>query len=829
MNASTPRRTAQAAAPVACLHTSAAASARPKRPHRRAPWRLRRAAITGALLCLAAQMQMQAQAQAQTATPRATVQVLPTLGGNSSTARGVNDLGQVVGSSSDGTVTRGFLWQAGSGMQALTPAGGFGDAMAINNAGQVAGRYLQGSRSAPFLWSPATGSRVLPVPSGEPNGAALALNDAGVAAGYWSGPVVDRGMRWGNDGSFLELLPMGNQVMGINDAGQMVGGPSGGVGYLWQADGSDVRLPSLDSSRPLLPRDINNLGAVVGTGFVDNTNRRAFMWQSATGTRNLGHLGAGTSAAQALNDVGQVVGSSRLIGGSADVAMLWREGAGMSNLSALAGAGVNPFEATGINRFAQVVGTASTAAGSRAYLMTLHPDWSGGDGAWDDTSGQRWNWAGTGTAAARVGTMHDVVIDPGRSATVRGSADGQARSLRIGGTAGTVVTLDLNGGSTRLSDGNLATFTESAIGSGGVLRGSGRLETSDDLRVLAGGRIEVGAGEQQQLAVAYLDNQGTVRAQGTAFAPARLQVAGGAFYNQAGARLQLQQADAVLGSGLSNFGEVSLQSAHISVPEGAGAPQLFNAGTVFFTFGDSSVTGKVTNNHLLVVSNGARASFYGGLVHRGELRVSAGGAANFFGRVEGTGVLTGAGEVRFEGGLALGSTPTVLYVNPRTVVASEVALKLGGGPPEAAGGQSGTAGTPAYDRIVFNGAVLLEGATLSLADGSAFVAGLAAGNAIDLFDWNGGVSGSFTTLALPTLADGLAWDTSDLYAGGVLSVTAVPEPATWALMLGGLACGVLRRRQRSSPAALGPRNAAETQAAEHGVIPCPPSHTRSTP
>ncbi|RVU49474.1 PEP-CTERM sorting domain-containing protein [Rubrivivax rivuli] len=809
MNASTSSRKAPATAPAACMGVSATTAALPKHRHRRVRW----AAITGALLCLAAQM----QAQAQTAAPRATVQVLPTLGGNFSAARGVNDLGQVVGSSSDGAVTRGFLWQAGSGMQALTPASVSGDAMAINNAGQVAGRYLEGNRrSAPFLWSASTGLRVLPVPSGEPSGAALALNEAGVAAGYWSGPYVDRGMRWGNDGSLLELQPQDRQVTGINDAGQMVGGLFG-VGQLWQADGSVTALPSL------APRDINNLGVVVGMGLITNPNTpqttvQAFIWQATTGTRSLGHLGAGTSAALALNDFGQVVGSSRLAGASANVAMLWREGAGMSNLSALAGAGVNPVEASGINSFAQVVGTASTSAGSRAFLMTLHPDWNGGDGAWDDSTGQRWNWAGTGTAAARVGAMHDVVIDPGRSATVRGSADGQARSLRIGGTAGHLVTLDLNGGTTRLSDGNVATFTESAIANGGVLRGSGRLETGDDLRVRAGGRIEVGAGEQQQLAVAYLDNQGTVRAQGTAFAPARLQVSGGAFYTQAGARLQLQHADAVLASGLSNFGEVSLQNAHISMPEGAGAPQLFNAGTLAFSFGDSSITGKVTNNGLLVVSNGARASFYGSVVHRGELRVSAGGAASFFGRVEGTGVLTGTGEVRFEGGLALGSTPTVLHVTPRAVVASEVALNLGGGPPEAAGGPAGPAGALAHDRIVFNGAVLLDGATLSLADGSALAAGLAAGSAFDLFDWNGGVSGSFTTLALPALAEGLAWDTSDLYTGGALSVTAVPEPATWALMLGGLACGLLRRRQRSGLAAVAPRNAGETPAAHHADV-----------
>ncbi len=758
---------------------------------RRAPRPSWPSALLRAALCAACGLATSLTLHAATASPpRATVQLLPTLGGNNSSARGINDLGQVVGNSTiDTGITRGFLWQAGSGMQALTPPGPFGEALAINNAGQVAGRTAQGGRSVPYLWSPTTGLRVLPVPSGDPSGAATALNEAGVAAGYWSGPFVDRGMRWGNDGSFLELLPQNNQVMGINDAGQMVGGPSGGVGYLWQADGSAVRLPSLDSTRPLAPRDINNLGVVVGTGFVDNTNRLAFMWQSATGTRNLGHLGAGTSAAQAINDAGQVVGSSRLAGGSADVAMLWREGAGMSNLSALAGPGVNLVEANGINRYAQVVGTATTAAGSRAYLMTLHPDWSGGDGAWDDSTGQRWNWAGTGTAAAKVGAMHDVVIDPGRSATVMGSADGQARSLRIGGTAGTVVTLNLNGGTTRLSDGDAFAFTESSIGHAGVLRGSGRLESSDELRVRAGGRVEAGAGEHLQLAVAYLDNQGTVRAQGTAFALARLEVAGGAFYNQAGARLQLLHADAVLGSGLSNFGEVSLQNAHLSMPEGAGAPQLFNAGTLAFSFGDSSVTGKITNNQLLVVSNGARVSFYGSLVHRGELRVSEGGAANFIGRVEGTGVITGTGEVRFEGGLALGGTPTVLHVGPRSVVTSGVVLKLGGAP----------AGAAAQDRIVFEGAVLLDGATLSLTDAFGLATGLTAGAAIDLFDWNGGVSGSFATLALPTLAAGLAWDVSDLYSGGALSVTAVPEPATWALMLGGL--GALLRRRRMAPAA----------------------------
>lgn len=743
-----------------------------------------RPATAAAVLCLC----LTPWAGAQNSVPRASVELLPTLGGNFSAARGLNDRGQVVGTSSDGTHTRGFVWQAGSGMQAVTAAGTAGEALAINNAGQVVGSSTLANRPVPYLWTPTTGLRPLAAPSGEPVGKAYALNELGVAAGYWSGPVVDRGVRWGNDGSVLELQPTNNLVFGINDAGQMVGS-NGGPGTLWQADGTAVPLPSLDATRPLMPRDINNHGVVVGSGRIDNSfTTQAFVWQASTGMRNLGHLGGGASAALAINDFGQVVGSSRLAGGTGDVVMLWREGAGMSNLSALAGAGVNPYEAFGINAHAQVAGTASTAAGNRAFLMTLHPDWAGGDGAWDDSSGQRWNWAGTGTAAARVGAMHDVVIDPGRSATVLGSAEGNARTLRIGGTAGHLVTLDLNGGSTRLGDGQANVFSVSVIGAGGVLRGPGRLESTDDLQVRSGGRIEAGAGQRLQLAVAYLDNQGVIRAQGTAFQSAVLEVSGGAFYNQAGAQLQLVQADAVLASGLVNFGQVSLQNAQMTLPQNPAQGQLFNAAgaSVAVSFGASVLNGKLTNQGLVVVSNGAQASFHGAVVNAGELRVSSGGAANFFGLVSGTGAITGAGEVRFEGGLSVGASPAAVQIDPEAVISSVVTMELGGSTPGDGDGH--------HDQISFTRAVTLDGATLSLQWWGGHAAGV--GAVYDLFDWNGGVSGSFAAVDLPTLGAGLAWNTTDLYAGGTLRVSAVPEPQTWALFGSGLALlGWLTRRR----------------------------------
>lgn len=60
-------------------------------------------------------------------------------------------------------------------------------------------------------------------------------------------------------------------------------------------------------------------------------------------------------------------------------------------------------------------------------------------------------------------------------------------------------------------------------------------------------------------------------------------------------------------------------------------------------------------------------------------------------------------------------------------------------------------------------------------------------------------AGAFDEIRLPTLGTGLSWDTSRLAAAGVLSVSAIPEPATAAGLLGLAALGLasFRRRHRS--------------------------------
>jgi hypothetical protein len=71
-----------------------------------------------------------------------------------------------------------------------------------------------------------------------------------------------------------------------------------------------------------------------------------------------------------------------------------------------------------------------------------------------------------------------------------------------------------------------------------------------------------------------------------------------------------------------------------------------------------------------------------------------------------------------------------------------------------------------YDRIESAGALAFDG-TLRVSLIGGFMP--SAGQSFDLLDWNFRL-GTFDALDLPALAPGLAWNTSQLYSAGVLSV-----------------------------------------------------------
>lgn len=470
--------------------------------------------------------------------------------------------------------------------------------------------------------------------------------------------------------------------------------------------------------------------------------------------QDLGTLGGTSSSAFGINASGQVVGWARTIAEGIAHAFISNGGV-MRDLNTFARSGWTLFEARDISDLAQIAGTGLHGSNHEAFLLTLHPDWQGGNGSWD--GGAHWNYGGMGVMAITPGAPHIALIWPEASATVTGPADATVYKLGIGGNAGQIVTLQLAGGSTATTGGT-------HIFANGVLAGSGRLGGGG--LVDAGGRIQVGAGEQMQLTGGTLTNHGRIQVQGSAANLAGLEMSSAAV-NASDGQIQLQYANAAFNSGLVNSGQLTL------------------------SFGIANVSGAISNaaGAKVIVSNGASASFYDAIVNSGELRVSSGGAANFFGLVSGAGSFTGSGQKRYEGGFAPGASPAVVTLEGESIfpAGSTITMELGGTTP-------GNCGQCA-DKIIFsNGSVALEGGTLTVVWWGGHVG--AAGEVYDLFGWNAPLTGKFGQVQLPSLAPGLTWQTGQLYTSGDIGITAVPEPASWAGLLAGLGVLALMSRRR---------------------------------
>ena len=149
--------------------------------------------------------------------------------------------------------------------------------------------------------------------------------------------------------SVTALGALGDDVHGLNDQGQSVGG-LGGFAVLW--DGGAVhRLDAPPVRTELTPYSeaaaINNQGQVVGFSHL-----HAFLWQAGV-MHDLGTLVGNQSNATALNDHGQVVGTSH------NHAVLWQDGH-VTDLGTLGG---DESHARAINDQGQVAGVSYTKRG----------------------------------------------------------------------------------------------------------------------------------------------------------------------------------------------------------------------------------------------------------------------------------------------------------------------------------------------------------------------------------------------------------------------------------------------------------------------------------
>jgi probable HAF family extracellular repeat protein len=302
---------------------------------------------------------------------------LGTLGGSFSQATGVNVFGQVVGYSlTTAGATHAFLWQSGKMRDLGTLGGSDSFAMGINARGQVVGfSNLAGGPSHAFLWQEGA-MRDLGTLGGVES-QARGVNNWGQVVGVAGTPQVGvtHAFLWQAGAAMRDLgtLPGDSfsDANAINDRGQVVGESSSGSAFrafTW-SNGAMTALPGLGGDA--FARDINIRGDVAGASHLPGIDFHAVLWHAGV-VHDLGTLGGANSDAGAINDFGQVVGSSDTTTPLKSDMFVWQRGS-LTDVSALVPsrsdwAFIHPVSVTDLG---QVVGDGQHAGATRAFLMLL--------------------------------------------------------------------------------------------------------------------------------------------------------------------------------------------------------------------------------------------------------------------------------------------------------------------------------------------------------------------------------------------------------------------------------------------------------------------------
>lgn len=297
-------------------------------------------------------------------------------GQDHSAAFAINNLGQVVGIGHDAYGKRAVLWDNGvmANLGRLDASHGYSIAHDINDHGDIVGQ----SESSAFLYHGGTITDLGTL--GGSYAIAGGINNSGQIVGIASNIYGVTHAFLFSEGTMEDLNPGGSysRAYSINDSGQVTGvyaEPSGvSRGFIWD-NGTASDLGTLfGESGHTTAFAINENGQAVGySGLIGETETHPFIWQDGVMT-DLGDL-SGTPGssdyARGINNLGTVVGMSRGRG------FIWDDALGMRDLNDLLDDSAIGWEIThpyDINDNGQIVGMGINADGnSRAFLLSPNP------------------------------------------------------------------------------------------------------------------------------------------------------------------------------------------------------------------------------------------------------------------------------------------------------------------------------------------------------------------------------------------------------------------------------------------------------------------------
>ena len=162
-------------------------------------------------------------------------------------------------------------------------------------------------------------------------------------------------------GGRWKVLPGLDRAIAFNERGQIIGSGGKGSGSGVWGDGKASDLGTL-GGKGTEAAAINERGQIVGTSETADGASHAFVWVDGALT-DLGTLGGKRSWAAAINERGQIVGTSETADGASH-AFLWDDGE-LTDLGALPGATTSAV--TAINNNGQIIGSSD----DHAVLWTL--------------------------------------------------------------------------------------------------------------------------------------------------------------------------------------------------------------------------------------------------------------------------------------------------------------------------------------------------------------------------------------------------------------------------------------------------------------------------